>query len=156
MAHRGWDVTVMKDESTCPADAQLRALLDNRLKGHEGDNLLRHVDGCPHCQQRMEQLDDVCSALPEVASINGVEGRSVPRPADSMDYGPAFHRAFALLYAGPNQGAACAQQVEQPSLDRLLGKYADRSNPGRLGPYELQAVVGRGGMGIVFRVRDTV
>ena len=66
-----------------------------------------------------------------------------------------YRLSLDLERAGPD-GAACGLGQEPPSVERPYNHAAVSLTPGtRLGVYEVTAAIGQGGMGQVFRARDT-
>jgi hypothetical protein len=42
--------------SRCPADEELARLLEEQLDTSAQDGIVAHVDGCPDCRRRLEEL----------------------------------------------------------------------------------------------------
>src|SRR3972149_440185 len=117
---------------------RLRQLLDDRLPQESQDDLARHLEACAGCRKELESL------------------------AAGPDW---WSDAQRLLSTEVNMaGATSAENVQQPSdikaetVDILrLGFLSPSNDPtklGRLGPYEIIKVIGRGGMGIVLKGFD--
>jgi len=123
---------------SCRRPDQLREFLDNRLTADQETALVRHLDTCSACQQRLELLAadvDDWSDVQEMLSA-GREGQCDAAGGDTPD------------------PAATDDRVDQkPSLD-FLAPTDDPAMLGRLGTYEVAGVIGCGGMGIVLKAFD--
>jgi serine/threonine protein kinase len=117
---------------------RLRELLDDRLTPKLQDELARHLETCEDCRKELESLaagsdwwDDARQLLSTV--INAKNTTSTDN---------VLSRDMA------------ARNVEGPRLG-FLSPSDDPTKLGRLGPYEIVKVIGRGGMGIVLKGYDT-
>jgi WD40 repeat protein len=122
----------MPTPTACPPAERWRQHLAGTLAAAEQAELLAHLGTCPACRDRLPAL---------VATNARLE---LARQADTSET-PAAPRGRP---AAPDRTSAV--QAELP----FLRPSARRGHLGRLGHYEITDVVGRGGMGIVFRAID--
>jgi eukaryotic-like serine/threonine-protein kinase len=118
---------------------QLRELLDDKLPAESQENLARHLESCPDCRKELESLaagpqwwSDAQQLLSTIVNING---------ATSTDN--------VLMHGG------VVSHADGLRLE-FLSPSDDPTRLGRLGPYEIVKVIGRGGMGIVLKGFDSV
>lgn len=123
-------------------DKNLAVLLDGDENSAEFLQLSKHVESCPRCQQRLEAL----SGDVHYWSVQ----REMLRPLD-RDEGSSgiLHR-----YRGGETSAWRRPSVDESSVKQMLAPAGHPEMLGRLGRYEIERLIGSGGMGIVLKGFD--
>jgi len=134
----------------CPDPAILEALLAGRLSDDDQAAAESHVESCTLCQERLQQLADVSAVLPKTSIP--VELREA---ADSKRLCEVMH-AMRLEPPSPRTPVGTPQTDVVPlsKVSTTPARFARR--PQQIGDYDVQAVLGRGGIGVVYRGTDRV
>ena len=138
----------MISQEICPGKAQLIDLIEGKLADAEEAEAVRHIEDCEECQRAVEQLAPARNELLPLRA-NGAELQLETREE-------ALKHAMDRLHSDGSIEieTECESTSDDDSLKIL--SPSDRANSlGRLGPYEVMEIIGRGGMGTVFKAIDT-
>ncbi|QEH32176.1 Serine/threonine-protein kinase PknB [Aquisphaera giovannonii] len=124
---------------TC-SESRLRSFLDDELGEDESRKLAAHLDHCEACR---DALDRLASGSRIVAELRGASPAAGPRGR----VGPEA--------AGPTR----LHRGDSPNVEELITLDFLEPSPrsgclGRLGPYEVTRMLGRGAFGIVLKAYD--
>jgi eukaryotic-like serine/threonine-protein kinase len=125
----------------CPDPVRWGDLLDSRLPEPVASSLSSHLEGCPGCQSTLDRLTAGEPTWADAARV--LEER--PRPA--------LRQAMEQLKAEGEAGLDTAGPTTIATLP-FLKPSTEPGHLGRLGPYEVLSVIGRGGMGVVLKAHD--
>jgi len=118
-------------QTTCYSPEQLEGYLAGRLSDDLSEQIEVHVVDCPSCEDTLAELDGASDTLIRTLRLkSGAEEDS-----------PAWIEHMAERQFADDDPGISADANDEP--------------PSRLGDYELQRVIGRGGMSIVFAARHT-
>jgi serine/threonine protein kinase len=131
----------MTSKVQCPDVDQLTALLSGAAADADAETLRLHLSECGECSARAAQLLDHGASTDRVTSGDPPSTQQM----GERDSTPAPPTAY------PADGAAAPADAFPT---RFLGPPAGPDEIGRLGPYRLLRLLGRGGMGVVYQAED--
>lgn len=140
--------TDVENCTPCPPTTELHQLLDGSLADARQRECTDHLEACPGCQHRLEEIATEGTNLSRV-----VEHLDRAEPMATSAYWPALQAVSAEM---PPVAVAAPPPVPRKgiALD-FLQPPTDTAYLGRLGHFDVMRVIGRGGMGIVLEAFDT-
>jgi hypothetical protein len=131
----------MSQSLDCPGFECWQALLDCTLSTDQQERFERHLQSCPVCQEKLDWIEE------DEETFHGL-AQQVGDPTD-MPLDQTLSQVMDSLYAvNPEAGA------EGPADLHFLSPSDRPGVLGTLGGYEVEEVIGQGGMGIVLKAFD--
>jgi len=119
-------------------DTALEHLIRSDQSSEPSDELLAHVETCTRCQQRISELAGQAAMWHAVkAAISAADG------SDQQRCFPLMNLDQSVIHWTESMAK---QLLLPPTHPEMLG---------RLGRYEVERLIGTGGMGVVFKAFDT-
>src|SRR5262245_36794718 len=142
--------------TTCPSRDVLRGLLDTSLPEPVQAEVVAHLDTCASCQTALEQIAASGSQVLELARQAATDGK----PEATSAFWPALRRVEHEINTPIPTDSLAVTRTSPGGEIQVTPSYdfLDRSdNPSHLGMierFQIHELIGRGGMGMVFRAFD--
>lgn len=141
----------MARSNTCLDHDTLNQFLNQQLLGDEETQVMMHIEGCEDCRTTLTEMTGKACFASEIRDhLGNVEVQNVFGDATT----PARPKQDALPSEDVIPSVADESQADLDQILSLLGPTDDPEMLGRIGPYEIGGVVGRGCTGVVFKAVD--
>jgi anti-sigma factor RsiW len=130
----------------CPSSELLKELLDGALAADDQARVSHHLEKCAACQQSLEAF---------VAGKQSWAGAKEQLAAGIGNVDASLAAAVERAKRVPPNETESESEVRDSELLHFLKPSSEPGSIGRLGPYEVMQVVGRGGFGVVLKAFDS-
>ncbi len=130
-----------RDDAGHLSHAELGVLLAEENIAADVQKLLTHLDGCTSCQSRLTELAGEDCDWSACRTLLG--GDDLPRWQPDLSCVNDYSSGAQLLATAAQDQVA--RLLETPSHPEMLG---------RLGRYDIERIIGSGGMGVVLKAHD--
>jgi|GEM_PF-1984010 len=136
----------MSASQVCPEPARLQQLLDGDLPASQQVELTCHLDTCSHCQKMLEGLAGGSTNWPGTASEIINEQPEPDAALQRLMHNLKQKASEAVTQVGSSTGQGAGIE--------FLGPPQKPGHLGSIDQYQVTELIGRGGMGIVFKAFD--
>ncbi len=141
-----------KPVTQCPSEKLWQMQLDSCEFDSE---LCEHLESCSVCRQMVQQLAAHDTVWKEVTDTLSQPTPALDHITGSVCSLSGLSNTYSNSDIDQHNNLDEYTAIEVAQLQRLLPKASHPELLARIGRYELEQLVGRGGMGLVFRARDT-